>query len=122
MDKILRSVEFIEENLYENISVQDIASASSLSTHHFCRKFKEYFGEPPIVYLRKRRMTLAAKALMTEKEEILTIAINLQFNSQEAFTRAFKSHFKQTPARYRKIGDAMTSLYCDRVSCEKVNN
>ncbi|VUD69109.1 Right origin-binding protein [Thalassocella blandensis] len=115
MERIFRSVDFIEGNLYEDISIQDIACASNLSTHHFCRKFKCCFGESPVVYLRKRRMTLAAKALIEEKEEILSIALNLQFNSQEAFTRAFKAHFNRTPARYRKMGDALSFLFCHRI-------
>lgn len=118
--KLYRSIEYIELNVDQDITVDDIAHACNLSTHHFCRKFKSYFGETPIMYLRQRRMTLAAQLLIEEQIDILTIALNLQFNSQESFTRAFKAHFNRTPARFRKMGEPLTALHRKKIDFKMI--
>lgn len=111
MRRFFKSIEFIEANLYDEISVHDIAAASHYSTYHYSRVFKALVGDTPKEYLRKRRLTLAAKRLLTEDVGILDLALDCQFDSQEAFTRAFKTLFNMTPAQYRKINEPFRLLY-----------
>lgn len=111
MQRFFKSIEFIEKHLYEKISVHEIASAAHYSTYHYSRVFKALVGDTPKEYLRKRRLTIAAKRLLTEDVGILDLALDCQFDSQEAFTRAFKALFNMTPAQYRKINEPFRLLY-----------
>ena len=111
MQRFFKSIEYIEQHLYDKISVHEIAAASHYSTYHYSRVFKALVGDTPKEYLRKRRLTLAAKRLLTEEVGILELAIDCQFDSQEAFTRAFKALFNMTPAQYRKINEPFRLLY-----------
>jgi AraC family transcriptional regulator len=116
MQRFFKSIEFIEQHLYDDISVHEIAAASHYSTYHFSRIFKALVGDTPKEYLRKRRLTVAAKRLLNESVSILELAMDCQFDSQEAFTRAFKALFHETPAQYRKSNDPYRLLYKDQFS------
>ncbi len=116
MQRFFKSIEFIEQHLYDKISVHEVASASFYSTYHFSRIFKALVGDTPKEYIRKRRLTVAAKRLLSEDIGILELALDCQFDSQEAFTRAFKDLFNITPAQYRKQNDPFRLLYKDQFS------
>ena len=116
MQRFFNSIHFIEQHLYDEISVHDIAAASHYSTYHYSRIFKALVGDTPKEYLRKRRLTVAATRLLDENTDILSLALDCQFDSQEAFTRAFKQLFNITPAQYRKQNDPFRLLYKDQFS------
>ena len=116
MQRFFNSIEFVEQHLYDKISVHEIAAASHYSTYHFSRIFKALVGDTPKEYLRKRRLTVGAKRLLSEDIGILDLALDCQFDSQEAFTRAFKDLFNVTPAQYRKQNDPFRLLYKDQFS------
>ena len=111
MQRFFKSIEYIEQHLYDKVSVHEIAAASHYSTYHYSRVFRALVGDTPKEYLRKRRLTLAAKRLLTDEVGILELAMDCQFDSQEAFTRAFKAQFNMTPAKYRKINEPFRLLY-----------
>ncbi len=116
MQRFFKSIDFVEQHLYDKISVHEVAAASHYSTYHFSRIFKALVGDTPKEYLRKRRLTVAAKRLLSEDIGILALALDCQFDSQEAFTRAFKDLFNITPAQYRKQNDPFRLLYKDQFS------
>ena len=116
MQRFFKSIDFIEQHLYDKISVHEVAAASHYSTYHFSRIFKALVGDTPKEYLRKRRLTVAAKRLLSEDIGILELALDCQFDSQEAFTRSFKALFNITPAQYRKQNDPFRLLYKDQFS------
>ncbi len=91
----------IEENLNAPLSVKDFAAKSGYSVWQFQRIFKSMVGDTLGNYLRGRRLTLAANKLLETEERILDIALEFQFGSQEAFSRAFKGHFGRTPKKVR---------------------
>ena len=97
-----KAILFIEDNLKENIKVEDVASQAGYSYYHFHRIFEALVGETVGNYLRSRRLTRAANDLLYSENNILDIALGYQFESQEAFNRAFKKVFKVTPGTYRK--------------------
>jgi len=109
--KTIRSaVHFIEASLKEDIRVEDIAREFSYSPFHFTRIFTELTGVTPGVYLRKRRLEKAASEIQAGRD-ILEVALDYRFGSQEAFTRSFKAHHRTTPGFHKKRGlDSHSSI------------
>jgi len=120
---VLQATDFIEENIDADISVSTVAGLNTLSSWHFQRVFKAYLGETIGDYLRGRRLTLAAEKMMQSPElRLLDVALNYQFSSQEAFTRAFKSHFGLSPTNFRTSREIFKTLKKPRVTREMLEH
>jgi len=118
---ILNAIDFIEENLDEDISLNQVTEVTGFSKYHFLRIFKSISGSTLNEYIRKRRLTKSANYLLLTHEGILDIAIRFGYSSQESFTRAFKDMYGQTPYVYRRNGIHRT--YLDKVLLtEKILN
>jgi AraC family transcriptional regulator len=97
-----RALDHIEANLREPLRLEAIARRAGFSLWHFQRIFAALAGEPIGSYVRRRRLTAAALELRASSRRILDIALDYQFESHEAFTRAFKAVFHFTPAEFRR--------------------
>ncbi|MDF2611237.1 MAG: AraC family transcriptional regulator [Lachnospiraceae bacterium] len=100
---IRNSIKYIENNLAEKISLDDLAKRACLSKYHYHRLFHKMVGESVNRYINKKRMENAAKELIETNQPIMEIALKNQYNSQEAFSRAFKKAYNHTPGQYRII-------------------
>lgn len=100
-EAILQVSEYIEENLMQDIKIQDIIHSAGFSQYHFMRLFKAISGHTISNYIKRRRLTEASKLLLTTDMRIIDIAVMFGYNSQEAFTRAFKEEYSVTPNTYR---------------------
>lgn len=98
-----RALQYIEINLKSELSLETVASSAATSKYHFHRLFQAYTGMTLASYIRKRRLSNAASELLTTDRRILDIALDYEFESQEAFTRAFKKMFHMTPGEYRRF-------------------
>ncbi|MDN5201914.1 AraC family transcriptional regulator [Fulvivirgaceae bacterium BMA10] len=103
-ERISQAVKFIEENLKNGLSIDSIAQRACYSKYHFIRIFSAMVGESVGDYVRKRRISESSKELISSGKSILNIALDYQFESQEAYTRSFKSIYNTTPGTYRKQG------------------
>ena len=92
---------YIETNLSEELSLDEIARAIGFSKFYFHRTFQSEIGMPVYEYIRNRRLASAASLLLSTDAPILDIALTFRFESQEAFTRAFKTVYHLPPGRYR---------------------
>jgi len=101
---ILRAVELMEQGLKAPITLDGIAAHTGYSPWHFHRLFSAVSGETPADYLRKRRLTEAARELRGTRRRVTDLALEYQFGSPEAFTRAFARVFGVTPSEYRRRG------------------
>ncbi|MCP4296730.1 MAG: AraC family transcriptional regulator [Proteobacteria bacterium] len=95
-------VDYIEQNIAEKLDVITLAESSGLSPWHFQRLFKSLVGDSLGGYLKGRRLTLAADFLLKSKLRIIDVAVEVGFNSNEVFSRAFKSQFQMTPKEFRE--------------------
>jgi DNA gyrase inhibitor GyrI len=81
---------------------------------------------PPVTYIARRNLTRAAEALIETERGIADIALDCGFESQQTFTRSFKSEFGMPPLRYRKRGipEGMTLPFLctreDAPSCREI--
>ncbi|KWX75554.1 transcriptional regulator, AraC family [Paenibacillus jilunlii] len=98
---IHKSIDFIEQHLDEELNLDRIAREAGFSKFHFHRIFQKYVGKSPAEYIRTRKLSSAARLLLYSEERILDIAVHYGFESQEAFTRAFKRLYALPPAEYR---------------------
>lgn len=101
-EKIQASIEYIEENLSEELTLEELAKQALVSKFYYHRLFHEEVGEPVMAYIRKRRLTEAAKELREGHVNVLDVAIKYQFGSQEAFSRAFKRMFHIAPGKVKQ--------------------
>jgi AraC family transcriptional regulator len=111
-DMILRAIEYVEQNLTSELRLDDIADAAYCSPFYFHRLFKQIVGETPGSYIRRRRLTEAAKELKESDKRILEIAVEYGFDSQAAFTQAFKDQHSVPPGLFRR--NSVSSLYSRR--------
>lgn len=116
-ENIRQSIDFIEQHLSEEITLDNLAQLSYFSKYHFHRMFKSTIGKTLMEYVRERRLIRAAHELIYSSKKITDIAFDLSFNSQDAFDKAFKRMYGITPKEYRKN---MTLRFTGQVSKECV--
>lgn len=100
-------IKFIEDNLDMELSQSVLEEKSGYSKYHLHRIFKSEVGMSPSKYIRNRRMATSSVLLLYTEVDILDIALGFQFNSQEAFSRAFKNVYSLSPGKYRKLMSKM---------------
>ncbi|HET7922490.1 MAG TPA: AraC family transcriptional regulator [Gammaproteobacteria bacterium] len=83
-------------------SVESLARLSASSRSNLAARFRELLGVPPMHYLTELRMQLAAQRLVGEHESLERVAGEVGYDSSAAFQRAFKRHFGQSPAAWRR--------------------
>jgi AraC family transcriptional regulator, alkane utilization regulator len=86
-------------------TVDDLAREAALSRSSLGQRFAELIGEPPMQYLTRWRLALAARALRSGPEPIARIAERHGYDSEAAFNRAFKREFGAPPATWRRQAD-----------------
>ncbi len=104
LKQIQRGIDFIESHLEDGFETSAVARHAGFSHWHFQRVFKALTNETLKSYIRSRRLACALESLHGSRSPILDIALASGFESQAAFTRAFKHAFDMTPARYRTLG------------------
>lgn len=109
--RIVEILEYIEKHLEEKLTLSQLAAKAELSSFHFHRIFQIYTGEVLGEYIRKRRLTTAAKELLGSNKKVIEIALDCGFDSQEAFSRSFKKQFSLSPQHYRQAGRQDKSLF-----------
>jgi AraC family transcriptional regulator len=102
MQAIGKALWFIESHFGESVTLDDVAEASGLSRFHLSRTFAAVVGQPVVAYLRGRRLSEAARLLVSGAPDILQVALSAGYSSHEAFTRAFRDQFGVTPDEARR--------------------
>lgn len=93
----------IDANLFAPLSVAALADVAGLSHWHFARVFAARTGESVMGYVRARRLDAAAfKLSSANPPSLIDLAFDCGFESQEAFTRAFRRQFGTPPGQYER--------------------
>jgi len=103
VESLQKAIDYIEEHLFEDLSIEDISKQANSSVFHFQRTFSILTDTNVAEYIRRRRLTLAAKELTTTDHKIIDIALRYGYDSPEAFTKAFRKHHGVTPSEARKF-------------------
>jgi AraC family transcriptional regulator len=99
-----RLVDLVEEHLTEEFDVNGLARALGTTEYHLRRMFSSLAGMPLSEYVRRRRMTLAAAAVVRGEDDLLSIAVRHGYGSTEAFGRAFRAVHGASPGEVRRDG------------------
>ncbi len=99
--RIQRALDYIETHLESNFGLRDLAAEASYSPGHFVWIFRAATGFTPMEYVRRRRMTEAARAILAG-EDIVDAAYRFGFSAQDAFTRSFGKTIGFSPGRFRQ--------------------
>ena len=97
MNPAQKALWFIESHLADALTLDEIAGVAGISRFHMVRAFAAATGFSVMRYVRARRLTEAARALANGAPDILTLALDADYGSHEAFTRAFRDRFGVTP-------------------------
>jgi AraC family transcriptional regulator len=101
-ERVQNAVNHIEANLTEPLDLIEVAQTAGCSLFHFHRIFQATAGYSLKEYIRRRRLTEAARILRKTNKGILEIALDFGYESQEAFTRAFQKETGSAPGEFRK--------------------
>ncbi len=99
--RMLRVLVYIQQNLDSDLSIEQLARVAYFSPFHFHRIFRGMVGESLLAHIRRIRLERAAQRLKAGTESILDIALEAGYESNEAFTRAFRNLLGVTPSRFR---------------------
>lgn len=105
IDVILKD---IETHLFDDWLVEQLAERHHYSTFHFGRLFKRQVGQTLGEYVRLRRLSVSA-TLLRDGVDLLEVALMCGYQSQEAYTRAFKGLYHLPPRKYVKLMELMTN-------------
>ena len=108
------SINYIEENLAGEISYEVISKIARCSVYNFQRMFSYIADKPLSEYIRSRRLTMAAFDLLNSTDRIVDIALKYGYESQDAFTRAFKNFHSVLPSSVRN--EIVQLKSCPRLS------
>ncbi|QNP43341.1 helix-turn-helix transcriptional regulator [Sphingomonas daechungensis] len=92
----------IHSRYAEELDIETLAREAGVSRTKLGELFAELIGEPPMRYCGRWRMRVAANMLRDGKQNASNVAYSVGFNSEAAFTRAFKREYGEPPATWRR--------------------
>lgn len=110
IESIHQAIQYIEDNLQQELSIPDIARQAALSPFYFQKAFSLLCGMTVSEYIRQRRLSLAGREVVMTERRIIDIALDYGYDSPDSFTRAFTRFHGITPAALRKSGGAARSF------------
>jgi AraC-like DNA-binding protein len=97
-----RALGLMHERPAHDWTVDELAEGVGLSRSALAQRFGDLLGQPPMQYLTRWRLVLAAAALRSSDRAIAGIAEESGYESESAFNRAFKREFEMPPAAWRR--------------------
>jgi AraC-like DNA-binding protein len=96
-----KSLGLLHSRIAHPWTIADLANEVGISRSGLVERFTRYLAEPPMTYLSRWRLQLAARSLESTSRGVAEIAADVGYESEAAFNRAFKREFGQPPGRYR---------------------
>ena len=92
-EKVIQDVlDYIDNNLGEKLTIEELATVAHFSPYHFCRVFQWYVGYSVMIYVRKRRLEFVVSEFSSSRK-MIDIAMDYGFESYSGFAKAFKRHY-----------------------------
>lgn len=101
-EKLNSVMNYINEHLSDNITIERLAAIAHFNPRYFIRFFKQNIGSTPIHYINQVRMEKAKNLLSTSRMNVTEVADAIGFNDLFHFSKAFKTHTGYTPTEFKK--------------------
>jgi AraC-like DNA-binding protein len=95
--------DYLEENLYEVHTIQDLCRRFMINREKLQAGFRELLQSTVHAYIVDRRMEKAAQRLLESDDSIKAIALDSGYKKQRSFNKIFKTIYNLTPAAYRRV-------------------
>ena len=115
-ETIIQTINYIEENLYNKISLDDISIHTGLSKYYLHRIFKSLTGESIIEYVQGRKLTSSINELINSNMRIIDISLNYGFDYEQSYIRAFKKTFGCTPLKIRSDKTSLSLVLKEKIN------
>ncbi len=110
-EPIKQAQEFIESNVSEKITVEELASKYAIGKRHFERRFKKATNNTPVEYMQRVRIEAAKKELENSGKNVNEVMYEVGYNDNKAFRQVFKKLTGITPADYRTKYNKQAAVY-----------
>lgn len=102
VQQMKRIIDYIEDNIKERLTLEDLAGCVNLSKYHLHRIFKAVTGKPLMDYVRNRKLTCSLYELINTDLKVIDIASEYNFGYEQSYIRSFRNAFRTSPSRYRQ--------------------
>ena len=107
VEQIKEAVQYIENNLTNDICPEDVSKHVFASKSHFQRIFSVVTGFTISDYIRNRRLSAAGLDLLLSKSKVIDIAMRYQYDTSESFSKAFTRFHGFAPSAVKMCGDKL---------------
>ncbi|MFO0553474.1 MAG: helix-turn-helix transcriptional regulator [Polyangiaceae bacterium] len=114
--RLTRALEAMNQRLADRWTVASLAKIAGMSRAVFARRFLAELGAPPLKYLAERRIDAAARLLLETERALADIGTAVGYESEFAFSRAFRRVVGQPPGSFRRTTRTRPTIG-DRVRC-----
>lgn len=122
IEKIHKVLIFVEKNFNRNISVEELEAISNYSYRNIQRIFKKIFKENIGEFQKRVRLEKGFKRLIYSTESISDISIDIGYESNQAFSKAFKNKFKITPNEARQNKENIFNNFIEEKRHSKIDS
>ncbi|OOM77363.1 helix-turn-helix domain-containing protein [Clostridium sp. BL-8] len=119
-ETIIETVEYIEDNLYDKITLDNISLHTGLSKYYLHRIFKSLTGESIIEYVQGRKLTNSINELINTSMRIIDIALSYGFDYEQSYIRAFKKCFGHTPVKVRSDNSSLSLVLKEKININDI--
>lgn len=109
IESLQKAINYMEEHLLDEITIEEISKKANSSTFHFQRIFSLLTDISVSEYLRRRRLSLAAQELCQSDQKIIDLALKYGYDTPEAFSKAFRRQHGVAPSEVRKYTGKLKS-------------
>ena len=107
---VCKCLELMHARPTSDWSVERLAQAVNVSRSVLAARFNERLGQPPMQYLKRWRLAMAARLLRGGRSSLLRVAEAVGYESEASFSRAFKAEYGMSPGHWRTVSDASAQV------------
>ncbi len=111
LNSINKAIEYMEEHLCEDISVETVAAHVYSSYSNFARIFYLITGVTMTEYIRNRRLSLAGRELLNTDVKVMDVALKYRYDTPESFAKAFSRFHGIAPSEAKRNGGVLQFFY-----------